>query len=77
MCFRPGQVVKAQVLELDTEKRRLKLGMKQMLPTSIEEYIAEHQEGNVVSGRVIEISGGQARVEVGRRHPGYLPHSRE
>jgi small subunit ribosomal protein S1 len=60
-----GQSVKAQVLEVDTEKRRLKLGIKQLVPTSIEEYIAERQEGNVVSGRVIEVSGEQARVELG------------
>jgi small subunit ribosomal protein S1 len=60
-----GQLVKAQVLEVDTEKRRLKLGIKQLVPTSIEEYIAERQEGDVVSGRLIEISRGQARVELG------------
>ncbi|HMH05567.1 MAG TPA: S1 RNA-binding domain-containing protein [Terriglobales bacterium] len=60
-----GQRVKAQMLEIDTERRRLKLGMKQLVPTSIEEYIAERQEGNVVSGRVIEISGERARVELG------------
>jgi small subunit ribosomal protein S1 len=57
--------VKAQVLEVDTEKRRLKLGIKQLVPTSIEEYIAERQVGNAVSGRVVEISGEQARVELG------------
>ncbi len=60
-----GQSVKAQVLEVDSEKRRLKLGMKQLIPTSIEEYIAERQEGSVVSGRVMEISAGRARVELG------------
>jgi small subunit ribosomal protein S1 len=60
-----GQSVKAQVLEVDAEKRRLKLGIKQLVPTSIEEYIAERQAGNVVSGRVMEISGAQARVELG------------
>src|SRR6202040_2054387 len=60
-----GQLVKAQVLEIDTERRRLKLGMKQLTPTSIEEYIAERQEGDVVSGRVLELSGGQVLVEVG------------
>jgi small subunit ribosomal protein S1 len=60
-----GQVVQAQVLEIDTEKRRLKLGMKQLVPTSIEEYIGERKEGDAVSGRVIEVSGGQARVELG------------
>jgi small subunit ribosomal protein S1 len=57
--------VKAQVLEVDIERRRLKLGIKQLVPTSIEEYIAERREGSVVSGRVMEVSGGQARVELG------------
>jgi len=60
-----GQPVKAQVLEVDIEKRRLRLGIKQMIPTSIEEYIAEHQEKDVVSGRVVEVAGRQARVELG------------
>jgi small subunit ribosomal protein S1 len=54
------------VLEVDPEKRRLKLGVKQLVPASIEEYIAERQPGNVVSGRVMEISGEQARVELGQ-----------
>ncbi len=63
--FKVGQTVKAQVLEVDGQKRRLKLGIKQMAPTSIDEYLAERREGNVVSGRVIEVSGEQARVELG------------
>ena len=61
-----GQPVQAQVLEVDTEKRRLRLGMKQLVPTSIDEYLAEQKAGNVVSGRVIEISGDKARVELGQ-----------
>jgi small subunit ribosomal protein S1 len=60
-----GQTVKAQVLELDSDKRRLKLGMKQLIPTSIDEYLAEHNKGDSVSGRVIEVSGNSARVELG------------
>jgi small subunit ribosomal protein S1 len=60
-----GQVVRAQVLEVDTERRRLRLGMKQLIPTSVDEYIAEHKEGSVVTGRTTEVSGGRARVELG------------
>jgi small subunit ribosomal protein S1 len=60
-----GQVVKAQVLELDAEKRRLRLGMKQLVPTSLDEYIAEHNPGDVVSGRMTQVSNGHARVELG------------
>ena len=60
-----GQAVRAQVLEIDTERRRLRLGMKQLVPTSLDEYIAEHKEGDVVTGRMTEVSGGRARVELG------------
>jgi small subunit ribosomal protein S1 len=60
-----GQPVKALVLELDTEKRKLKLGMKQLVPTSIDEYVVEHKPGDEVSGRVVELSGDGAQVELG------------
>ena len=63
--FKIGQVIKAQVLAIDVEKRRLKLGIKQMVPTSIDEYLAERKVGDVVSGRVAEISGTVATVELG------------
>jgi len=60
-----GQVVKAQVLALDTEKRLIRLSMKQLVPTGLDEYLAEHKEGDVVTGRMVEVSGGRARVELG------------
>jgi len=60
-----GQVVKAQVLELDLEKRQIRLSMKQLIPTGLDEYIAEHKVGDLVTGRLIEESGAQARVELG------------
>jgi small subunit ribosomal protein S1 len=64
-ALKQGQIVKAQVLEIDSEKRRLRLGMKQLVPTGLDEYIAEHKEGDVVTGRMTEVSGGRARVELG------------
>ena len=63
--FKVGQVVKAQVLAVDPEKRRLKLGIKQMVPTSIDEYLAERKVGDTVSGRVAEVSSSFATVELG------------
>jgi small subunit ribosomal protein S1 len=60
-----GQVVKAQVLAVDTEKRQLRLGIKQLVPSGLDEYIVEHKEGDVVSGRMIEVSDNHARVELG------------
>lgn len=63
--LRPGQVVKAQVLALDVEKRLIRLSMKQLVPTGLDEYLAEHKEDDVVTGRFIEVSEGRARVELG------------
>ena len=60
-----GQIVKAQVLEVDRERRQLRLSIKQLVPSSLDEYIAEHKEGDVVTGRMTEVSGGLARVELG------------
>jgi len=60
-----GQTVKALVLAVDPEKRLMRLSMKQLVPTGLDEYIAEHKEGDVVTGRMIEVSGGHARVELG------------
>jgi small subunit ribosomal protein S1 len=63
--LKPGQAVRAAVLEVDRGKRRIRLGLKQLQPTSMDEYIAEHKEGDLVSGRVADISRGKALVELG------------
>ena len=62
---REGQRVKAVVLAIDSAKRQIKLSMKQLIPTSIDEYIAEHKVGDSVSGRVVEITSAGAIVELG------------
>jgi len=63
--LREGQVVKALVLAIDQEKRQIKLSIKQLIPTSIDEYIAEHKAGDQVSGRVVELASSGAIVELG------------
>jgi len=63
--LRAGQIIKAKVLAVDKEKRQIKLSMKQLVPTGLDEYIAERNEGDVVTGRLIEVSGEHATVELG------------
>jgi small subunit ribosomal protein S1 len=60
-----GQIVKAVVLENDREKRRLRLGLKQLIPTSLDEFIAGHKEGEEVTGRVSEVKATRANIELG------------
>ncbi len=61
--LRVGEIVRAQVLAIDPEKRQIKLGMKQLVPTGLDEYLEEHKVGDVVSGRLVDESG--ERVELG------------
>jgi small subunit ribosomal protein S1 len=85
--LKTGQVVKAQVLALDPEKRLIRLSMKQLVPTGLDEYLAEHKEGDIVTGRMVEVSGASARVELGEgvvatcripeEHPGKEDQSTE
>ena len=60
-----GKTVRAVVLEVDRPKRRIKAGMKQLEPTSVDTYIAEHKPGDTVTGRIIEVRNGRAKVELG------------
>ncbi len=65
--LRVGERVKAQVLEIDREKRQLRLSIKQMVPTGLDEFIAEHAVGDTVTGRIIDIDrpSNTARIELG------------
>ena len=60
-----GQVVKALVLAIDREKRNIRLSIKQLVPTGLDEYLVEHKPGDLVTGRIVDLSGRRARVELG------------
>ncbi len=66
--LRVGEVVKALVLEIDREKRQLRLSIKQLVPTGLDEFILEHSTGDTVSGRVIDVDtlSSTARIELGQ-----------
>jgi small subunit ribosomal protein S1 len=63
--LRMGQLVKAQVLEVDKTKRQVRLSMKQRTSVTVEEYLADHPAGSVVTGRIVDVAQGVARVELG------------
>ena len=63
--LKTGEIVKAQILAFDPEKRLIRLSMKQLVPTGLDEYLAEHKEGDIVTGRMVEVSEASARVDLG------------
>jgi len=56
---RVGQPVKALVVAVEPEKRLMKLSMKQLIPTGLDDYLAEHKEGDVVTGLLTEVRRGK------------------
>jgi small subunit ribosomal protein S1 len=63
--LRLGQQVTVKVLEVDKEKRQLRLSIKQMVPTGLDDFLTEHKEGDTVTGRLVEVSGNTGTVELG------------
>ena len=61
---KPGQVVRAIVLSADPDAKRLKLGMKQLEATPVEQFIEQLSVGDHVTGRVIQVQGDQVTVQL-------------
>jgi small subunit ribosomal protein S1 len=64
-ALRVGETVKALVLDVDKEKRQLRLSIKQLIPTGIDDFLVDHKQGDKVTGRIISIHGSKASVELG------------
>jgi small subunit ribosomal protein S1 len=65
--YQKGQVVKAKVLDIDVEKERVSLGIKQLESDPIEKAGAGGsplRKGQVVTGTVIEVNDGGIEVEL-------------
>ena len=63
--LRIGQRLEAKVLECSAEKRQLRLSVRQMAPTGLEDFLAEHTVGDPVTGRVASVQDSEAVVELG------------
>jgi len=51
-----GDEVEVMILDIDTERRRISLGMKQCKPNPWEEFAVNHQKGEHVKGKIKSIT---------------------
>ncbi len=68
-----GQTIKAAVTEFEVERRRIRLSIKQLEPTSADHFIAENQVGDLVTGRVSDVKEGRAKVQLAEGVTGTFP----
>ncbi|HET8825390.1 MAG TPA: 30S ribosomal protein S1 [Terriglobales bacterium] len=62
--LKKGDRVKAVVLAIDSEKRRLSLGVKQLQPDIWESFFQQHRIGDVLHGKVLRVAAFGSFVEI-------------
>src|SRR5215813_3964152 len=62
--LKKGEKVKAVVLGIEPEQRRLSLGVKQLQPDAWETFFSKHRIGDVVHGKVLRMAQFGAFVEI-------------
>jgi len=62
--LKKGDRVKAVILAIEPDKRRLSLGVKQMQPDVWETFFAKHRVGDIVHGKVLRVATFGAFVEI-------------
>ncbi|HEX4786797.1 MAG TPA: 30S ribosomal protein S1 [Candidatus Sulfotelmatobacter sp.] len=62
--LKKGDRVKAIVLAIEPDKRRLSLGVKQLQPDVWESFFQSHHVGDVVHGKVLRVAAFGAFVEI-------------
>ncbi len=60
-----GQNIEVEILEIDTENRRLRVSRKTLLPKPFEEFMQKYREGDVVEGEITSLTDFGAFVRIG------------
>jgi small subunit ribosomal protein S1 len=62
--LKKGDVVKARILNIDSENQQISLGLKQLASAAWDEFFESHKVGDIINGRVTRIATFGAFVEV-------------
>ncbi|MDR3126684.1 MAG: S1 RNA-binding domain-containing protein, partial [Rickettsiales bacterium] len=63
--YQKGQVIEAKILEIDTDKERISLGIKQLSKDMVADAMEALRKGQVVTCVIREVSDGGLAVEAG------------
>ncbi len=70
--FKKGEEVTAIVLQVDAERERISLGIKQLEEDPFNNYLASIKKGAIVTGKVIEVDAKGAKIELADSVEGYV-----
>jgi small subunit ribosomal protein S1 len=70
--YKKGDEISAVVLQVDPERERISLGVKQTEDDPFNQYLADTKKGAIVTGKVIEVDAKGAKIELAEGVEGYL-----
>jgi small subunit ribosomal protein S1 len=70
--FKKGDELTAVVLQVDPDRERISLGLKQIANDPFAGYVAEHHKGSVVTGTVTAVEPRGATVKLADNIEGYI-----
>ena len=70
--YKKGDEVAAVVLQVDSAKERISLGIKQLEEDPFNNFVAVNKKGAVVSAKVVEVDAKGAKVELNGGVEGYI-----
>ncbi len=62
--YKKGDELETVILSIDPERERISLGVKQLESDPFSEYVAEHDKGTIINGKVIAVDAKSATVEI-------------
>ena len=73
--FTKGQEIEVVIVNIDTSKERVSLGIKQLEEDAFGTYISSNGKGSFVKGEAIEVNGSGVVVELAEGVSGFLKSS--
>ena len=70
--FKKGDEIEAVVLQVDPERERISLGVKQMDSDPFSEYLEKNKKGSLVKGLLKDVDAKGATVDLGNEVEGYI-----
>ena len=70
--YKKGEEVTAVVMQVDAERERISLGIKQLEEDPFNNYLAANKKGAIVTGTVTEVDAKGAKVELAESVEGYV-----
>ena len=73
--FKKGDKVKVKILEINVEKERISLGIKQLESDPLQEYLEKYPLKSLVSGKIVEINDKYLKLSLDNNINGTIKKS--